>query len=349
MQNHYHDERVVTLIAGDGIGPEITESMKQVIIELGLNITWEEFEVGLSSYEKTGVLIPEEVYQSFKKNKVALKGPVTTPIGTGFRSINVELRKRYDLYACIRPIQSIGIVPSHYKGVNIVLFRENTEDLYMGLEKQISEDEAHSIKVITRKASERIALAAFEYAINQNRKKVTVVTKANIMKLSDGLFLNTVREVSKRFPSIEFTEILVDNMCMQMVLNPNQFDVVVTENLYGDILSDLGAALVGGLGFVPGGNVGLDKALFEATHGSAPDIAGRGVANPTALLLSASLMLEYMGYARESSLLKYSINQYYSDEKNFTKDIKGNVNTKEYTKRLIQIIHELKGVFYEKK
>lgn len=349
MQNHYHDQRVVTLIPGDGIGPEITESMKEVIHALSVNIIWEEYNAGISSYEKTGVLIPNEIYSSFEKNKVALKGPITTPIGTGFRSINVELRKRYDLYSCLRPIQSIGIVPSHYKNVDIVLFRENTEDLYMGLEEQISTDEARSIKVITRKASERIARSAFDFAIKHNRKKVTVVTKANIMKLSDGLFLDTVRNVSKSYPSIEFTEILVDNMCMQMVLNPNQFDVVVTENLYGDILSDLGAALVGGLGFVPGANIGSDKALFEATHGSAPDIAGLGIANPTAMLLSASLMLDYLGYDRESNLLKYSINKLYLDKNNFTKDIKGNVNTKEYTDRLIKIIHELKGEFYEKK
>lgn len=349
MQNHYRDEIVVTLIPGDGIGPEITQATKEVIHALDVNITWEEHNAGLAVYQSKGILVPEEIYTSFEKNKVALKGPITTPIGTGFRSINVELRKRYDLFACVRPIQSIGNVPSHYHDINIVLFRENTEDLYMGLEEKISNDEARSIKVITRSASKRIALAAFDYAIQHNRKKVTVVTKANIMKLSDGLFLDTVRDVSKSYPSIEFTEILVDNMCMQMVLNPNQFDVIVTENLYGDILSDLGAALVGGLGFVPGANIGVDKALFEATHGSAPDIAGLGTANPTAMLLSASLMLDYLNYSSEANLLRYSINNLYQNKENFTKDIKGPLDTKAYTQKLIMIIQELKGEFYAKK
>ena len=342
MLNPSH-KHIVTLIPGDGIGPEITEAMKQVVGVLDVNIIWDEHNAGLKVFEETGTLVPQAIYDSFEKHKVALKGPITTPIGTGFRSINVELRKRYDLYACVRPIQSIGKVTSHYHDVDIVLFRENTEDLYMGLEEKISDDEARSIKVITRPASRRIALAAFEYAVSHNRKKVTVVTKANIMKLSDGLFLNTVREVSKHYPTIEFTEILVDNMCMQMVLSPNQFDVVVTENLYGDILSDLGAALVGGLGFVPGANVGKEMALFEATHGSAPDIAGKGIANPTAMLLSAAMMLDHFNYNKEAKLLRFSINELYRDEANFTKDIKGPLNTHEYTAKLIQIIQASRG------
>ena len=342
MLNPLH-KHIVTLIPGDGIGPEITEVMKQVVGVLDVNIIWEEHNAGLKVFEETGTLVPQAIYDSFEKHKVALKGPITTPIGTGFRSINVELRKRYDLYACVRPIQSIGKVTSHYHDVDIVLFRENTEDLYMGLEEKISDDEARSIKVITRPASKRIALAAFEYAVSHNRKKVTVVTKANIMKLSDGLFLDTVREVSKYYPTIEFAEILVDNMCMQMVLNPNQFDVVVTENLYGDILSDLGAALVGGLGFVPGANVGKEMALFEATHGSAPDIAGKGIANPTAMLLSAAMMLDHLNYNKEAKLLRFSINELYRDEANFTKDIKGPLNIHEYTVKLIQIIQASRG------
>ena len=347
MPSPLHRKRV-TLIPGDGIGPEITSSMKEVIAALDVDLVWDEYNAGLKVFEETGTLVPQSIYDSFEKNKVALKGPITTPIGTGFRSINVELRKRYDLYACVRPIQSIGKVTSHYHDVDIVLFRENTEDLYMGLEEKISDDEARSIKVITRPASKRIALAAFEYAISHNRKKVTVVTKANIMKLSDGLFLDTVREVSKHYPTIEFTEILVDNMCMQMVLNPNQFDVVVTENLYGDILSDLGAALVGGLGFVPGANVGKEMALFEATHGSAPDIAGKGIANPTAMLLSAAMMLDHFNYNKEAKLLRFSINELYRDEANFTKDIKGPLNTHEYTAKLIQIIQASRGKIYAK-
>lgn len=342
MQNPLH-KHIVTLIPGDGIGPEITAAVKEVIQVLGVNIVWEEHNAGLKVFEETGVLVPQAIYDSFERNKVALKGPIATPIGTGFRSINVELRKRYDLYACVRPIQSIGRVPSHYKDVDIILFRENTEDLYMGLEEQISVDEAHSIKVITRSASKRIALAAFEYALKHKRRKVTVVTKANIMKLSDGLFLETVRDVSKLFPDIEFTEILVDNMCMQMVLNPNQFDVIVTENLYGDILSDLGAALVGGLGFVPGANIGTDKALFEATHGSAPDIAGLGNANPTAMLLSAAMMLDHLNCNKEANHLRASIHHLYQDAHNFTKDIKGPLDTKEYIEKLIQIIEASRG------
>lgn len=342
MPSPLHRKRV-TLIPGDGIGPEITSSMKEVIAALDVDLVWDEYNAGLKVFEETGTLVPQSIYDSFEKNKVALKGPITTPIGTGFRSINVELRKRYNLYACVRPIQSIGKVTSHYHDVDIVLFRENTEDLYMGLEEKISDDEARSIKVITRPASKRIAVAAFEYAVKHKRKKVTVVTKANIMKLSDGLFLDTVREVSKHYPTIEFTEILVDNMCMQMVLNPNQFDVVVTENLYGDILSDLGAALVGGLGFVPGANIGIDKALFEATHGSAPDIAGKGIANPTAMLLSAAMMLDHLNYNKEAKLLRFSINELYRDEANFTKDIKGPLNTHEYTAKLIQIIQASRG------
>ncbi len=342
MLNPLH-KNIVTLIPGDGIGPEITASMKQVVNALDVDILWEEHNAGLKVFEETGALVPQSIYDSFEKNKVALKGPITTPIGTGFRSINVELRKRYDLYACVRPIQSIGNVPSHYQNVDIVLFRENTEDLYMGLEEKIGDDEARSIKVITRPASKRIAIAAFEYALKHNRKKVTVVTKANIMKLSDGLFLDTVRDVSKHYPTIEFTEILIDNMCMQMVLNPNQFDVVVTENLYGDILSDLGAALVGGLGFVPGANIGVDKALFEATHGSAPDIAGMGIANPTAMLMSTAMMLDYLNYNKQAASLRYAIDQLYRDEANFTKDIKGPLNTHEYTAKLIQIIQASRG------
>lgn len=345
MLNPLH-KHIVTLIPGDGIGPEITSALKQVVDALNVDIQWEEHNAGLKVFEETGTLVPQAIYDSFEKNKVALKGPITTPIGTGFRSINVELRKRYDLYACVRPIQSIGIVPSHYQNVDIVLFRENTEDLYMGLEEKISDDEARSIKVITRPASKRIAIAAFEYAVKLGRKKVTVVTKANIMKLSDGLFLDTVREVSKQYPTIEFTEILVDNMCMQMVLNPNQFDVVVTENLYGDILSDLGAALVGGLGFVPGANIGVDKALFEATHGSAPDIAGKGIANPTAMLMSAAMMLDHLYYNKEADLLRLAIDQLYRDEANFTKDINGPLDTKAYTSKLIALIQEHRGEWH---
>jgi isocitrate dehydrogenase (NAD+) len=328
----------VTLIPGDGIGPEITQVLLAVVEALDIPIEWEIFDAGHKVYHTLGILIPEAAYESIKRNKVAIKGPITTPIGSGFRSINVDLRKRFDLFANLRPVQNIGTVPSRYQNIDIVLFRENTEDLYMGLEEKISDDEARSIKVITRKASERIAQAAFEYARQHNRKKVTVVSKANIMKLSDGLFLNSVRSIAQAYPEIKFEEILVDNMAMQLVLKPEQFDVVVTENLYGDILSDLMAGLVGGLGFVPGANLGEDIAVFESVHGSALDIAGQNKANPSALLLSCALMLDHLGFKEEAALIRLSIHQFYLDERNYTYDLGGSVGTVEYQKRIIKII-----------
>ena len=275
----------ITLIPGDGIGPEITESARNIVDALDIEIEWEVVEAGEAVFNQTGTLIPDNVYESIEKNKVVLKGPIMTPIGKGFRSVNVALRKKYDLYANIRPVKSLGTIPSLTKDLDLILFRENTEDLYAGVEKQISDDEAHSIKIITRSASERIVREAFEYAKANDRQSVTVVTKANIMKLTDGLFLEVARGVAEEYPSIEFKEILVDNMAMQLVINPKQFDVIVTENLYGDILSDLMAGLVGGLGLVPGANIGEDISIFEAVHGSAPDIAGKGLAKPTAILL----------------------------------------------------------------
>ena len=330
----------VTLIPGDGIGPEITQVMLAVVEALKIPIDWEIFDAGHKVFNTLGILIPEAAFESIKRNKVAIKGPITTPIGSGFRSINVDLRKRFDLYANLRPIQNIGSVPSRYQNIDIVLFRENTEDLYMGLEEKVSDDEARSIKVITRKASERIALAAFEYARKHHRKKVTVVTKANIMKLSDGLFLNSVRSIAQAYPEVQFEEILVDNMAMQLVIKPEQFDVIVTENLYGDILSDLMAGLVGGLGFVPGANLGKDCAIFESVHGSALDIAGQNKANPTALLLSCALMLDHLNFKSAAERVRLAIRQYYQDTHNFTFDLGGTVNTDTYQKRLIEIIHK---------
>ena len=285
----------VTLIKGDGIGPEICDSMKKILKILGSKVEFEEVNAGASVFEKENTFIPDRVFKSIEKNKIAIKGPITTPIGHGFRSINVELRKKYDLFANIRPIKSIKNIKTKYENVDMVIFRENTEDLYMGLEEKISDDEFHSIKVITRKKSERIIKAAFEYAQKFNRKKVTIVTKANIMKFTDGLFLNVGREVSKSYPNIEFEELLVDNTAMQMVQNPNKFDVLVTENLYGDILSDLGAGLVGGLGLIPGVNKGENISIYESVHGSAPDIAGKNLANPIAMLLTSALMLDDIG------------------------------------------------------
>ncbi|MBS5988765.1 isocitrate/isopropylmalate dehydrogenase family protein [Anaerococcus hydrogenalis] len=326
----------VTLIKGDGIGPEICDSMKKILKTLGSMVEFEEVNAGASVFEKEKTFIPDEVFKSIEKNKIAIKGPITTPIGHGFRSINVELRKKYDLFANIRPIKSIKNINTKYENVDMVIFRENTEDLYMGLEEKISDDKFHSIKVITRKKSERIIRAAFEYAQKFNRKKVTIVTKANIMKFTDGLFLNVGREVSKYYPNIEFEELLVDNTAMQMVQNPNKFDVIVTENLYGDILSDLAAGLVGGLGLVPGVNKGEEISIYESVHGSAPDIAGKNLANPIAILLTASLMLDDIGEENLSKKLRLSIEKTMEDKKNHTRDLKGKASLDEITQAIIK-------------
>ncbi len=327
----------ITVIPGDGIGTEITKATLEVLDAMDLGLEYEIIEAGETAYEKYGKFIPDELFKSIEKNRVALKGPITTPIGYGFRSINVELRKKYDLFTNLRPVKRIGNVPSKFENVNLTIFRENTEDLYRGVEEEISKDEMHSIKIITRKGSTRIARAAFEYAKNNNIDKVTVVTKANIMKLTDGLFLECAREVAKDF-EIELEELLIDNMCMQLVINPSRYNIILTENLYGDILSDLAAGLIGGLGLCPSGNIGEDIAMFEAVHGSAKDIAGKGIANPTALILSSAMMLNYMGLIKESNLLIDSVNEFLSTEKNFTKDLGGELSTDEYTKDLIEII-----------
>lgn len=336
----------VTLIPGDGIGPEITEVTKHILRLVEAQIEWDEIpSSGIMALDQPGQL-NQNVLDSLERNRLGLKGPITTPIGKGFRSLNVLLRKKYDLYACVRPILSIGKVPSRYEAVDLVIFRENTEDLYMGLEEKISDDEARSIKVITRQGSKRIAQAAYEYAVKMNRKKVAIVTKANIMKLSDGLFLDVCREVAQDYPQIHTTEVLVDNMCMQLVVNPNQFDVILTGNLYGDILSDLCAGLVGGLGFVPGANIGKSMAIFEAVHGSAPDIAGQGIANPTAMILSACMLLDYLQQKDKADLIRKAIHSIYSDQMNFTKDIKGPLDTKAFEEVLGREILRLKGEAY---
>ncbi|MGO4941859.1 isocitrate/isopropylmalate dehydrogenase family protein [Ruoffia tabacinasalis] len=328
----------ITLIPGDGIGPEITESARNIVDALDIGIEWEVVAAGEAVFNKQGTLIPDDVYESIEKNKIVLKGPIMTPIGKGFRSVNVALRKKYDLYANIRPVKSLGTIPSLTKDLDLILFRENTEDLYAGVEKQISDDEAHSIKIITRSASERIVREAFEYAKANDRQSVTVVTKANIMKLTDGLFLEVARGVAEEYPSIEFKEILVDNMAMQLVINPKQFDVIVTENLYGDILSDLMAGLVGGLGLVPGANIGEDISIFEAVHGSAPDIAGKGLANPTAILLGVCQMLDHIEQKDASNRLRNALDTVLSDSNNFTKDLGGEMTTKGFTKAVIKAL-----------
>lgn len=325
----------ITLINGDGIGPEISDAVVKIIDAAGLKIDWDVQTAGADVIEKEGVPLPDRVIDSVKANKVALKAPVTTPIGKGFRSVNVQLRKELDLYANLRPCKNFPNVKTRFENVDIVVVRENTEDLYAGIERQVDEDTAESIKIITRKASERIAKFAFDYAVTNNRKEVCVVTKANIMKLSDGLFLECFRKISKDYPQINTREILVDNLCMQLVQNPNQFDVLVLPNLYGDIVSDLCAGLIGGLGVAQGANIGQNCAVFEPVHGSAPDIKGQNKANPTALLMSAIEMLKYVGenvYAEriEKALFK-------TLEKGIcTQDLGGNASTTEFTDAVIR-------------
>lgn len=327
--------RRITLINGDGIGPEISDAVVKIIEASGLKIDWDIQTAGADVIEKEGTPLPERVLNSIKENKVALKAPVTTPIGKGFRSVNVQLRKTLDLYANLRPCKNLPNVKTKFDNVDIVVVRENTEDLYAGIERQVNSDTAESIKVITRKASERICKFAFDYAIKNNRKEVCVVTKANIMKLSDGLFLESYRKIAENYPQINKREILVDNLCMQLVQNPSQFDVLVLPNLYGDIVSDLCAGLIGGLGVAQGANIGLDYAVFEPVHGSAPDIKGQNKANPTALLLSSIEMLKYIGefsYAEkiEKALFKTLENGI------FTADLGGNASTKDFTDAIIQ-------------
>lgn len=318
--------RTITLINGDGIGPEISDAVVRIIDAAGLKINWDIQTAGADVIEKEGTPLPERVFDSIKKNKVALKAPVTTPIGKGFRSVNVQLRKTLDLYANLRPCKNLPNVKTKFDNVDIVVVRENTEDLYAGIERQVDENSAESIKIITRGASERICKFAFDYAVQNNRKEVCVVTKANIMKLSDGLFLESFRNVAEVYPSIKTREILVDNLCMQLVQNPNQFDVLVLPNLYGDIVSDLCAGLIGGLGVAQGANIGKDYAVFEPVHGSAPDIKGQNLANPTALLLSAIEMLKYIGELEFAQRIERAL--FLTLEQGIcTKDLGGNATT----------------------
>ena len=327
--------RTITLINGDGIGPEISKSVVEIIAASGLVINWDLQTAGADVADKEGTPMPERVLESVKRNKIALKAPVTTPIGKGFRSVNVQIRKSLDLYANLRPCKNLPNVKTRFDNVDIVVVRENTEDLYAGIERQIDEDSAESIKIITRNASERICRFAFDYAVKNGRKEVCCVTKANIMKLSDGLFLDTYRNVANDYPQIKQREILVDNLCMQLVQNPTQFDVLVLPNLYGDIVSDLCAGLIGGLGVAQGANIGKEYAVFEPVHGSAPDIKGQNKANPTALLLSAIEMLRYIdekGYAQkiENALFKTLTDGI------FTADLGGSASTTEFTKAVIE-------------
>ncbi len=330
----------ITLIPGDGIGPEVTRAVCQILDAAGCDISWDVQTAGASVYETEGELLPRRVFDSLEQNKVALKGPIMTPIGTGHRSVNVALRLKYDLYANVRPCQSVPGVNTRFENVNLVIFRENTEDLYAGIEKKISEDEFHSIKVITRSKSERIARAAFEYAEKTGRKQVTVVTKANIMKLTDGLFLDVARSVAAHYPQIILQEVLVDAMCMNLVIRPEQYDIILTENLYGDILSDLCAGLVGGLGLAPAANLGEKIAVFEAVHGTAPDIAGKNIANPTALLLAACLMLEHLGKNTAAEHIRAALFRALAHSNTRTTDLNGTLTTSEFTNVIIKNLSE---------
>lgn len=327
--------RTITLINGDGIGPEISKSVTEIIKSSGLDINWDIQTAGSDVIESEGTPLPDRVLNSVKKNGVALKAPVTTPIGKGFRSVNVQLRKSLDLYANLRPCKNLPGVKTRFDSVDLVVVRENTEDLYAGIEEQIDENTAHSIKIITRKASERICKFAFDYAVKNNRHEVCAVTKANIMKLSDGLFLECFRHVAESYPQIKPREILVDNLCMQLVQEPSRFDVLVLPNLYGDIVSDLTAGLIGGLGVAQGANIGENCAVFEPVHGSAPDIKGQNKANPTALLLSAVEMLRYIDEPFYADKIEKALFKTLSDGFK-TADLGGNLSTDEFTNKIIE-------------
>ena len=325
----------VTLIKGDGIGPEISDAVVKIIEAAGGDIKWDIQTAGADVAESEGTPLPQRVIDSIKQNKVALKAPITTPIGKGFRSVNVQLRKELDLYANLRPCKNIPTIKTRFDNIDIVVVRENTEDLYAGIEEQIDKDTAHSIKIITRKASLRIAKFAFDYAVKNNRKEVCVVTKANICKLSDGLFLECAREVAKEYPTIKFREILVDNCCMQLVQKPEQFDILLLPNLYGDIVSDLTAGLIGGLGVAQSANIGEQASVFEAVHGSAPDIKGQDKANPMALLLSAVEMLKFINQKDCANKIEKAL--YKTLEAGIkTADLGGNAKCSEFTNEIIR-------------
>ncbi|MEO8070505.1 MAG: isocitrate dehydrogenase (NAD(+)) [Acidobacteriota bacterium] len=326
---------IVTLIPGDGIGPEVTAAVVRIVAAAGVDITWERHDAGLIAVEKTGKTLPDTLLASISRNKVALKGPVTTPVGEGFTSVNVGLRKALELYVNLRPVVSVAGVSTRFEGVDLVIVRENTEDLYSGLEHVVVPGVVESLKIITAKASTRVVEFAFEYARRHKRRKVTAVHKANIMKLSDGLFLECARTVAKDFADIAYEEKIVDATCMHLVMKPEQFDVLVMPNLYGDILSDLCAGLVGGLGLVPGANLGRDVAVFEAVHGSAPDIAGKNVANPTALLLSAAMMLDYMALPDAANRIRHAVNHVFTRGSVRTLDLGGTASTTSYTEAVV--------------
>ena len=330
----------ITLIPGDGIGPEIANAMQRVIEAAGVTIDWVVKDAGAGVVGEYGTPLPDHVIESIKRTKVAIKGPITTPVGTGFRSVNVSLRKTLDLYACLRPAFSLVGVKSRYEDIDLVIVRENTEDLYAGIERMVDKDTAESIKRITRKASKRIARFAFEYAVAENRKKVTAVHKANIMKLSDGLFLECAQEIAKDYPQVEFEDRIVDNMCMQLVQKPELYDVLLAPNLYGDILSDLCAGLVGGLGIAPGANIGDDMAVFEPVHGSAPKYAGQDKVKPTAIILSGVLMLKHIGEREAAVAVQKATADVIKEGKAVTYDLGGTAKTSEMANAIADKVAE---------
>ena len=329
----------VTLIPGDGIGPEVSGATVKVLeaagAATGVGFEWHTFAAGAEAFAKTGEYIPKALYESIEQNRVALKGPVTTPVGEGFSSINVTLRQKFELYANFRPVKSLPGLKTKYSDIDLIVVRENTEDLYAGLEHVIVPGVVQSLKIITDKGSTRIAQFAFDYTRKHGRKKIHAIHKANIMKLSDGLFLRCCRKVADEFPEIEYKEHIVDNTCMQLVLNPYQYDILLTENLYGDILSDLCSAFVGGLGLVPGANLGAECAIFEAVHGSAPDIAGKDMANPTALLQSAVLMLHHINEGETAERVQGAIEQVYREGKVLTRDVGGSSGTQAFAEAVL--------------
>jgi isocitrate dehydrogenase (NAD+) len=334
----------VTLIPGDGIGPEVTGAAVRVLEASGVKIDWETFAAGSEAYAKYHEYIPKELIESIERTGVGLKGPVTTPIGGGFSSINVALRKKFELYANFRPIRNLPSLPTRYPAVDLAIVRENTEGLYSGIEHEVVPGVVESLKIMTEKACTRIARFAFEFARREKRKRVHAIHKANIMKMSDGLFLRCARDVAKEYPEITYGEHIIDNACMQLVMNPYQYDVLVMENLYGDIVSDLCAAFVGGLGLVPGANIGARCAIFEAVHGSAPDIAGKNLANPTAVLQSAVLMLRHLNEGEAADRVHAALEKTYKEKQHLTRDVGGTSHTSEFTDAVIANMEALAAV-----
>ena len=328
----------ITLIPGDGIGPEVVKATQKIIEAAGVPIQWDVQEAGLEVYQKEGNPLPPRVLNSIKNNKVALKGPTTTPIGEGFRSINVMIRQELDLFANVRPIKNYPGIPSKYQDIDMIIIRENTEDLYAGIEHMVGEDAAESIKIFTRRGCQRIIRHAFEFARKANRKKVTCVHKANIMKCTDGMFLMIARDISKEYKEIEFEDMIVDTMCMKLVQYPENYDVLVLPNLYGDIISDLCAGLIGGLGVAPGANFGNEMAVFEAVHGSAPDIAGLNIANPTAIILSGVHMLNHIGEVNAASCIEKALSKVLQEGKFLTQDIGGKARTTDFINHIISLL-----------